>query len=145
MSVKKILRGSIDLILENLYKAKSIYDSPIDYLDYILQRKYERFEYTDQDWQIVAEEKEELEKIKFITAEAIGIAERLKKKAPAKDIISAAKDLRKLEVIYDLGLITTSEKAKEQKAIEQYLGIKTSEEPKKTPSAPQETPRSPPP
>jgi len=64
-------------------------------------------------------------------------AERLKKKAPAKDIISAAKDLRKLEVIYDLGLITTSEKAKEQKAIEQYLGIKTSEEPKKTPSAPQ--------
>lgn len=82
MSVKKILSGSIDLILENLYKAKSIYDAPIDYLDYILQRKYERFEYTDQDWQIVAKEKEELENIKFITAEAIGIAERLKKDTP---------------------------------------------------------------
>ena len=49
--------------------------------------------------------------------------ERLKKKTPAKDIISAAKDLRKLEVIYDLGLITTSEKTKEQKAIEHNLGL----------------------
>ena len=51
-------------------------------------------------------------------------AQRLKKKAPAKDIISAAKDLRKLEVVYDLNLITSSEKAKEQQAIEQSLGLK---------------------
>ena len=52
-------------------------------------------------------------------------AQRLKKKAPAKDIISAAKDLRKLEVVYDLNLITSSEKAKEQQAIEQSLGLKS--------------------
>lgn len=51
-------------------------------------------------------------------------AQRLRKKAPAKDIISAAKDLRKLEVIYDLNLITTSEKEKEQTAIERSLGLK---------------------
>jgi len=50
-------------------------------------------------------------------------SERLKKKTPAQDIISAAKDLRKLEVIYDLGLITTGEKSKEQKAIERNLGL----------------------
>ncbi len=48
---------------------------------------------------------------------------RLKNKAPAKDILSAAKDLRKLEVIYDLNLITSSEKEKEQKAIEKSLGL----------------------
>ncbi len=52
-------------------------------------------------------------------------AQRLKKKAPAKDIISAAKDLRKLEVVYDLNLITSSEKAREQQAIEQSLGLKS--------------------
>lgn len=48
---------------------------------------------------------------------------RLKNKAPAKDIMNAAKDLRKLEVLYDLNLITSKEKAKEQQAIEKYLGI----------------------
>lgn len=56
---------------------------------------------------------------------------RLRNKAPAKDILSAAKDLRKLEVIYDLNLITSSEKEKEQKAIEKSLGLggKTVEQP----------------
>lgn len=49
--------------------------------------------------------------------------QRLKKKAPAKDIINAAKDLRKLEVIYDLNLITSEEKAQEKKAVEQSLGL----------------------
>ncbi len=58
--------------------------------------------------------------------------QRLKPKAPAKDILSAAKDIRKLEVIYDLNLITSDEKAKEQKAIERYLGIN------KTPAAPKQ-------
>lgn len=49
--------------------------------------------------------------------------QRMRNKAPAKDIMSAAKDLRKLEVLYDLNLITAKEKAKEQQAIEKYLGI----------------------
>lgn len=55
--------------------------------------------------------------------------ERLKRKAPARDIITAAKDLRKLEVIYDLNLITSNEKAKERAAIEESLGLKTGGEP----------------
>lgn len=49
--------------------------------------------------------------------------QRMHNKAPAKDIMNAAKDLRKLEVLYDLNLITSKEKEKEQKAIEKYLGI----------------------
>lgn len=49
--------------------------------------------------------------------------QRMQNKAPAKDIMTAAKDLRKLEVLYDLNLITSKEKEKEQKAIEKYLGI----------------------
>lgn len=48
---------------------------------------------------------------------------RMKPKAPSKDILGAAKDLRKLEVLYDLNLITSNEKAAEQKAVEKYLGI----------------------
>ncbi len=52
---------------------------------------------------------------------------RLKNKAPSRDILGAAKDLRKLEVLYDLNLITSGEKAAEKKAIEQYLGIRRDE------------------
>lgn len=48
---------------------------------------------------------------------------RMKPKAPSKDILGAAKDLRKLEVLYDLNLITSNEKEAEKKAIEKYLGI----------------------
>lgn len=48
---------------------------------------------------------------------------RMARKAPSRSILGAAKDLRKLEVLYDLNLITSSEKAAEQKAIEKYLGI----------------------
>ena len=48
---------------------------------------------------------------------------RMKPKAPAKDILTAAKDLRKLEVISELGLVTQNEKAQEQKAIESALGL----------------------
>lgn len=84
MSVKKILRSSIDLTLENLYKAMSIYNTPIDYLDHIEKRKYENFKYTKDDWQIISTEKGELNKIKFITSEAIEIAERLKKNTDLK-------------------------------------------------------------
>ncbi len=49
--------------------------------------------------------------------------QRAKKKLPSKDIMTAAKNLRKLEVLYDLNLITTNEKEKEKAAIENYLGI----------------------
>ena len=52
---------------------------------------------------------------------------RLRNKAPSRDILGAAKDLRKLEVLYDLNLITSGEKAAEKKAIENYLGIKRDE------------------
>ncbi len=51
---------------------------------------------------------------------------RLKPKAPARDIFGAAKDLRKLEALYDLNLITSKEKEKEKAAIEKYLGINKS-------------------
>ena len=54
--------------------------------------------------------------------------QRLKRQAPAKDLLSAAKNLRKLEVIYDLDLITTKEKQKEQAAIERNLGITPTKE-----------------
>ena len=50
--------------------------------------------------------------------------QRLKKKAPSKNIIDAAKDLRKLEVLYDLNLITGGEKEKETEVIEHALGLK---------------------
>lgn len=49
--------------------------------------------------------------------------QRMKPKAPSKNILDAAKDIRKLEVIYDLNLITSAEKEKEQKAIERALGL----------------------
>lgn len=52
--------------------------------------------------------------------------QRMKPKAPAKDILTAAKDIRKLEVLSDLNLITSKEKAKEQSAIEKRLGISNS-------------------
>lgn len=51
---------------------------------------------------------------------------RMKPKAPSKDILGAARDLRKLEVLYDLNLITGGEKEAEKKAVEKYLGINRS-------------------
>ena len=61
--------------------------------------------------------------------------QRLKPQAPAKDLLTAEKNLRKLEVIYDLGLVTSKEKAKEQAAIERNLGINVPAKP----AAPQAT------
>lgn len=52
--------------------------------------------------------------------------QRLKKKSPSKEIIPAAKDLRKLEVIYNLNLITNDEKNKERSVIEKSLGFQSS-------------------
>ena len=49
--------------------------------------------------------------------------QRLKNKAPSKNILDAAKDLRRLEVLSDLNLITDSEHTAEKKAVEKYLGI----------------------
>lgn len=48
---------------------------------------------------------------------------RAKRKSPPKDILSAAKDLRKLEMLKELELITSQEKEKEKAAIEKNLGI----------------------
>lgn len=50
--------------------------------------------------------------------------QRIKNKAPAKNILDAAHDLRQLEVLYDLDLITANEKLAEKKAVEKYLGIR---------------------
>ncbi len=61
--------------------------------------------------------------------------QRLKKKAPSTNILDAAKDIRKLEVIYDLNLITSKEKDKEQKAIEKYLGLAPAQTTKKAASS----------
>lgn len=48
---------------------------------------------------------------------------RMQNKIPSRDVMGAAKDLRKLEILYDLNLITAKEKAAEKAAIEKYLGI----------------------
>ena len=48
---------------------------------------------------------------------------RLKNKAPSKNILDAATDLRRLEVLYDLNLITEGEKNAEKRAIEKHLGV----------------------
>lgn len=60
----------------------------------------------------------------------------MKPKAPSRNILGAAKDLRKLEVLYDLNLITSAEKAAEQKAIESYLGINSQPAASKPAAAP---------
>lgn len=57
---------------------------------------------------------------------------RIKNKAPSKNILDAANDLRRLEVLYDLDLITESEKNIEKKAVEKYLGINHTPAPKET-------------
>lgn len=49
--------------------------------------------------------------------------QRMQSKIPSRDVMGAAKDLRKLEILYDLNLITAKEKAAEKAAIEKYLGI----------------------
>ena len=48
---------------------------------------------------------------------------RIKNKAPSKNILDAADDLRRLEILYDLNLITERERQAEKKAVEKYLGI----------------------
>ena len=53
---------------------------------------------------------------------------RLKNKAPSKNILDAAKDLRRLEALYNMGLITDAERLNEKQAIEKYLGIKRDDE-----------------
>ena len=55
--------------------------------------------------------------------------QRLKNKAPSKNILDAANDLRRLEVLYDIDLITDSEKEAEKKAVEKYLGINRDPQP----------------
>ncbi len=65
--------------------------------------------------------------------------QRMKNKAPAKDILTAAKDIRKLEVLYDLNLITSNEKDQEKKAIEKYLGINKKQPAPKATAKPAET------
>lgn len=61
--------------------------------------------------------------------------QRLKNKAPSKNILDAAKDLRRLEVLYDLDLITENEKNAEKKAVERYLGINRAPAKKAAPAA----------
>ena len=57
---------------------------------------------------------------------------RLKNKAPARDVMGAAKDLRKLELLLDLELITAKEKEEEKQAIEKYLGVSANNQSKTT-------------
>ena len=60
---------------------------------------------------------------------------RMKNKAPSKNILDAANDIRRLEVLYDLNLITESEKEAEKKAIEKYLGINRNPAPEQSSQA----------
>ncbi len=62
---------------------------------------------------------------------------RLKNKVPSRDVLSAAKDLRKLELLLDLELITNKEKEEEKQAIEKYLGVNRNEQ-EKTSDTPKE-------
>lgn len=57
--------------------------------------------------------------------------QRAKRQLPSKDILTAAKNLRKLEVLHDLNLITSNEKEKEKSAIERYIGINKTPQPAK--------------
>lgn len=54
---------------------------------------------------------------------------RIANKAPSKNILDAAKDLRRLEALANMGLITEAERLKEKNAIEKHLGIKADEKP----------------
>ena len=57
--------------------------------------------------------------------------QRIKNKAPSKNVLDAANDLRRIEVLYNLNLITENERNAEQKAVEKYLGInRTQDKPK---------------
>ena len=58
---------------------------------------------------------------------------RLKNKVPSRDVMNAAKDLRKLELLLDLELITNKEKEEEKQAIEKYLGVNRQEKVSDTP------------
>lgn len=58
--------------------------------------------------------------------------QRAKNKAPSKNILDAANDLRRLEVLYNLDLITLNEKTAEKRAVEKYLGINRSSVDSKT-------------
>ena len=51
---------------------------------------------------------------------------RIKNKAPSKNILDAADDLRRLEILYEFNLITERERQAEKKAIEKFLGIDNS-------------------
>lgn len=64
---------------------------------------------------------------------------RIKNKVPSKNILDAADDLRRLEILYDLNLITERERQAERKAVEKYLGIDNS--PKVAPKAVVPTPQ----
>ena len=63
---------------------------------------------------------------------------RIKNKAPSKNILDAADDLRRLEILYDLNLITERERQAERKAVEKYLGIDNSPKPAPQAVVPQE-------
>ncbi len=63
---------------------------------------------------------------------------RIKNKAPSKNILDAADDLRRLEILYDLNLITERERQAERKAVEKYLGIDNSPKPAPQTVVPQE-------
>ena len=59
--------------------------------------------------------------------------QRMKNKAPSKNILDAANDVRRLETLYGIDLITESEKEAEKKAVEKYLGINNEPAPQPQP------------
>jgi len=63
MTIQIILENTIDLLLNSLKNTQIIYDTPLEYLEYIEKRKQENPKFTEKEWLIISKEKEKLDKI----------------------------------------------------------------------------------
>ena len=78
MSVNTIMEQEFVELLNSLDTIKSKLETPYDYLCHILKNKYENPKLTDNDWDIIYKEKEELEIINKLLDETIETVNRLK-------------------------------------------------------------------
>ena len=58
--LKKLIDYEFENLIQQLNQAKCIYDTPVEYLQGILKRKYEYPTYSDEDWELVEKEENEL-------------------------------------------------------------------------------------
>ena len=76
--LKKLIDYEFENLIQQLNQAKCIYDTPVEYLQGILKRKYEYPTYSDEDWELVEKEENELASIGDLIDSAIETACRLK-------------------------------------------------------------------